>query len=152
LPCLCLSRHSQPPVQLVLRLVNLSDNTLPINPPTRPAHTAARQLLQTNTRCPAGCNIAGGGCVSDATSGGYKCTLCLNNLVADEVDGVCKCLAGRYALNADDCTDCSKGSWCEGGTYTAIGTPGLTNCTTDLTTIGKRSTSIKSCGEGVRAS
>jgi hypothetical protein len=101
-------------------------------------------MLQSQ-RCPAGC--ASDGCVLDSTSGGYKCTKCQNKLVVNSDDGTCGCPAGRYAPTENDCTDCPKGSWCAGGKYEAVNNPDKSDCTTDLTTIGKRSTSIKSCGE-----
>jgi hypothetical protein len=101
--------------------------------------------LDINVRCPAGC--ASDGCVLDSTSGGYKCIKCQNKLVVNSDDGTCGCPAGRYAKNENDCEDCPKGSWCAGGTYAAVDTPAKVDCTTDLTTIGKRSISIKSCGE-----
>lgn len=86
----------------------------------------------------------------DSTTGGYKCTKCKNALVVNPDSGVCECPAGRVAGD-ETCTDCAKGSYCEGGTYTAPGTPSQTACPTadgeQMTTIGKRSTSKKACGE-----
>lgn len=102
-------------------------------------------MLLQNTRCPAGCDVAGGGCVADATSGGYRCTKCLGKLVVNDADGRCGCPAGRYAEVENDCADCPKGSWCAGGIYSGVGAPNMTECSTDLTTVGKRATSIKSC-------
>lgn len=103
-----------------------------------------RLLQQVNVRCPAGC--ASDGCVLDSTSGGYKCHKCLNALVVDADTGTCKCPAGRYATT-NNCIDCDKGYHCAGGIYTAPNVPTRVICDTDLTTIGKRSLSIKACGE-----
>jgi hypothetical protein len=106
-----------------------------------PAH---RWLLQVNTRCPAGC--ATGACVLDSTSGGYKCTKCKGQLVVQPNDGTCECPAGRYA-SGESCVDCDKSSYCLGGTFDGLGAPGKVGCPSDMSTIGKRSTSIKACGE-----
>lgn len=105
-----------------------------------------RLLQEINTRCPAGC--ASDGCVLDSTSGGYKCIKCSGTLTVNTDDGTCGCPAGRYASD-NDCTDCLKGSYCLGGKYTGPGIPAMTPCpgTDQLTTIGKRSTSLKACGE-----
>lgn len=104
----------------------------------------SRSLQQVNDRCPKGCDT--GACVLDSTSGGYKCTKCQNALVVNPDSGVCECPAGRYA-DGNTCTDCMKGSYCAGGMYNAAGLPAQTTCPNSLTTIGKRSTSIKACGE-----
>lgn len=86
----------------------------------------------------------------DSTSGGYKCTQCQGSLVVNNDDGTCGCPAGRYGTT-NTCVDCEKNFYCEGGKYTGPDTPIRVNCTTDtsgdLTTIGKRATSKKSCGE-----
>jgi hypothetical protein len=103
-----------------------------------------RQLQQINTGCPAGC--AADGCVPDSTSGGYRCIRCKGSLLVSADDGTCVCPRGKYA-GTDTCLDCDKGSWCPGGRYTAPGVPAQTSCGPQLTTIGKRSTSIWSCGE-----
>lgn len=111
------------------------------------ALTAQARLLQQatpNARCPAGC--ADGACVLDSTSGGYKCTACKGSLVVNPDDGNCGCPAGRHGTT-DTCQDCNKGSYCAGGRYTAPNLPAQTPCPNSLTTIGKRSTSIKACGE-----
>jgi len=106
-----------------------------------------------NQRCPAGC--AADGCVLDSTSGGYKCTKCKNLLTVNADNGKCECPAGRYA-NADaenpTCLDCDKGYFCLGGEYKGASDPKREQCGdgTDLTTIGKRSTTIKACGELTR--
>jgi hypothetical protein len=97
--------------------------------------------------CPAGCDEEGGGCVFEGSAAGCRCNLCLNKLVTIEEDGSCGCPAGRYAATPDDCTDCPKGAWCSGGPYTAVSAPNMTACGPQLTTIGKRSTSIAACGE-----
>ena len=105
-----------------------------------------RLLQQVNQRCPAGC--AADGCVLDSTSGGYKCIKCQGLLTVNADDGTCGCPAGRYAT-LNTCVDCDKGSYCLGGTYTGENVPAPTPCpgTNQLTTIGKRSTSLKACGE-----
>jgi hypothetical protein len=54
-----------------------------------------RELSQTkNTRCPVGC--AEGGCIMDASAGGYRCNTCLRQLVTIESDGRCGCPAGKH--------------------------------------------------------
>mgnify|MGYP003586872557 CR=1 FL=1 len=85
----------------------------------------------------------------DATSGGYRCTKCLNTLVVDQASGQCSCPAGRYAAVANDCSDCQKGSYCAGGLYSAANSPAQVACGTNMTTIGARATSIRACGECV---
>jgi hypothetical protein len=105
---------------------------------------SARQLQQINTGCPAGC--AADGCVPDSTSGGYRCIRCKGSLLVSADDGTCVCPRGKYA-GTDTCLDCDKGSWCAGGRYSAPGAPAQSSCGPQLTTIGKRSTSIWSCGE-----
>lgn len=115
------------------------------------ALTAQARLLQQatpNARCPAGC--ADGACVLDSTSGGYKCTACKGSLVVNPDDGTCGCPAGRFGTT-DTCQDCDKGSWCAGGKYDGPNTPVQNACPNSLTTVGKRSTSIKQCGELVSA-
>jgi hypothetical protein len=119
---------------------------LPSFPPAD-AFSSARSLQQDspNQRCPAGCDV--GGCVLDSTSGGYKCTKCSGALTVDSDTGKCGCPAGRHISNGD-CVDCPKGSYCEGGLYDGGSTPSATTCpSARLTTIGKRSASLKACGE-----
>ncbi len=117
---------------------------LPSLPPADAFSSATRSLQQDgpNQRCPAGCDV--GGCVLDSTSGGYKCTKCKGALVVNPDNGNCDCPAGRYA-SGETCVDCDKGSFCAGGTFTGTGAPTQTSCPNSLTTIGKRSTSVKAC-------
>lgn len=105
-----------------------------------------RQLHQ-STRCPPGC--AEGACIIDSRLGGYRCTRCVNTLVTNDSDGRCSCPPGRYAKNGSlDCSDCSKGSYCVGGSFTLEGlVPQKAECGADLTTLGKRATSVQACGE-----
>lgn len=110
---------------------------------------AGRLLRQLpHQRCPPGC--APDGCVFDLTpSRGYSCIKCLGALMVDTAKGTCACPAGRYGTT-NTCVDCEKGNFCLGGDYTGPNTPPQTSCGTDMTTVGKRSPSIRSCGESLR--
>jgi hypothetical protein len=103
-----------------------------------------RSLKQTNPTCPPGC--APDGCVLDSTSGGYKCIFCLGTLLLNTAKGTCDCPAGKYG-GEDTCADCLKAHYCPGGTYTGPGTPPKTSCPSNMTTTGRRSSSIRACGE-----
>jgi hypothetical protein len=112
-----------------------------------------RQLRQ-STRCSPGCSE--NSCIPDSILGGYRCTNCNNTLVANEADGRCACPPGRYARNRSigslDCSDCSKGSYCIGGSFTLGGLmPQKVECGLDLTTMGMRASSVKACGECLMA-
>jgi hypothetical protein len=84
--------------------------------------------------------------VFDSTSGGYKCILCLGSLLLNTAKGTCDCPAGRFGGDGT-CADCWKAHYCPGGTYTGPGTPAKTPCPASMTTTGRRSTSIRACGE-----
>lgn len=54
--------------------------------------------------------------------------------------------AGKWGSN-NTCADCVRGYYCEGGTYTGPGTPVMAQCPYNMTTAGRRSTSIRACGK-----
>jgi hypothetical protein len=88
-------------------------------------------------------------CDLDPLTGSYRCTLCQSNLVLTE-SGLCACPVGQYGTNSSSepvCTDCPKGSYCPGGTYTAPGTPEKLACGANLTTAGKRASKLAACGK-----
>lgn len=105
----------------------------------------SRQLQQLD-QCPAGCTTAG--CGLSSTSGGYYCSQCQGTLLVRAEDGVCVCPAGKYGQD-NSCIDCPKGQWCAGGVFTGGNTPANITCPADMTTTGKRATSIRQCGECV---
>lgn len=60
------------------------------------------------------------------------------------------CPAGTYASGSNSCSNCEKGFYCPGGTFTNAGAPNRTACPADMTTLGIRSTSQRSCGRDVK--
>jgi hypothetical protein len=71
--------------------------------------------------------------------------------MVSNADGRCWCAAGRWAENANDCSDCPKGSYCAGGEYVAQLNPNKVDCpSAKLTTLGKRSVTQKACGEFIQ--
>jgi hypothetical protein len=106
-----------------------------------------RKLQQAVTFCPAGCapNACG---LAETSAASHKCSACLGNLLVDTFTGTCDCPAGAYAASdTAGCVDCPKGSYCPGGTYTGPGVPPANSCPENMTTLGRRSSSIWSCGE-----
>jgi len=103
-----------------------------------------RSLKEVNTGCPAGC--APSGCVYDSTSGGYKCNSCLSSLLVNTATGKCDCPPGKFGADGS-CDDCWKSYYCPGGVYTGVEDPPKLACPSDMTTNGRRSTSIRACGE-----
>lgn len=64
---------------------------------------------------------------------------------------VSACPAGKYAdPAAASCIDCSKGFWCAGEVYSSSSPPSQVPCPGNMTTIGKRTTSLRGCGAYTR--
>lgn len=107
---------------------------------------AARQLqAEASTACP-GCTVDG--CVFTSTTGGLRCNQCLNDLLVDQASGRCVCPPGSYSKPADySCAVCSRGLWCPGGFFdpTDASSAPQIPCPVNMTTLGRRSTSLRSC-------
>lgn len=58
-------------------------------------------------------------------------------------------MPGKYGT-VEECVDCTKGGYCEGGVYTGPNTPIRKECPANMTTLGVRATSIDACGEDPR--
>jgi hypothetical protein len=58
------------------------------------------------------------------------------------------CPRGKYANMTTTCNDCEKGFYCAGDDYdSTVMYAGRTACPTDMTTVGRRTESIRGCGE-----
>lgn len=60
-----------------------------------------------------------------------------------------QCVPGKYGT-VEECIDCPKGGYCEGGVYTGPNTPMMKECPANMTTLGVRASSIDACGEDPR--
>lgn len=99
-----------------------------------------------NAYCPEGCTDDG--CVPSSTPGGLRCNRCQNNLVVNLATGRCVCTPGSYSTpNSSSCAACSKGHFCPGGDYSGQNTSSAPEvpCAANMTTLGRRSTSQRSC-------
>ena len=57
------------------------------------------------------------------------------------------CPKGKYTTGEATCVDCPKGSYCVGGIYSLDNPPVNVSCPENMTTLGRRAASARSCGE-----
>lgn len=109
--------------------------------------SAGRELLQTgNPTCPYACDTAGGGCVRDTTTGGYRCIKCQSGWTVIRSSGRCGCPRGQKG-SVSGCTNCLAASdeYCPGGEASSTSTPASVGCGTGATTLGDRAVSKEQC-------